>query len=82
MSWKLPRLLLWTMFLSFWVVGCSPTRPMFLHDTGDLSYYIDQATDIEYPDVELAQLEEVSQAKSPITVVDPDFDSFRDMTLE
>ena len=82
MSWKLPRLVLWTIFLSFWVVGCSPTRPMFLHDTGDLSYYIDQATDIEYPDVEIAQLDEVSQAKSPITVVDPDFDSFRDMTLE
>ncbi len=82
MSWKLPRLLIWTACLSFWVVGCSPSRPMYLHDTGNLSYYIDQATDIEYPDVEVAQLDEVSQAPAPITVVDPDFESFRDMTLE
>ena len=82
MSWKLPRLLIWTAILPFWVVGCSPSRPLYLHERGNLSYYIDQATDIEYPDVEVAQLAEVSQAKAPMTVVDPDFESFRDMTLE
>ncbi|MCH2183043.1 MAG: TolC family protein [Mariniblastus sp.] len=82
MSWKLPRLLIWTALLSFWFAGCSPSRPLYLHDQGNLSYYVDQATDIEYPDVEVAQLAEVSQAKAPMTVVDPDFESFRDMTLE
>lgn len=82
MSWKLPRLLIWTAILPFLVVGCSPSRPLYLHERGNLSYYIDQATDIEYPDVEVAQLAEVSQVKAPMTVVDPDFESFRDMTLE
>ena len=82
MSWKPLQLLLWTIILSFSVVGCSPSRPLYLHDSGDLSYYIDQATAIEYPDVDIAQLDEVSQANSPITVIDPDFQSFRDMTLE
>jgi outer membrane protein TolC len=63
-------------------VGCHPTQPMYLNDTGDLSYYLDQATAIEYPDVESTPLAEVSQAQPPITVLDPDFRSFFDLTLE
>ncbi len=64
------------------LVGCSPTQPIYLHDTGDLSYYLDRATDVEYPDVETCMLDEVTQARAPITVLDPDFDSFMDLTLE
>ena len=63
-------------------VGCSPTTPGYLRDTGDLSYYLDQATKIDYPDVDVASLDEVTESEAPITVVDPDFDSFFDLTLE
>ena len=31
--------------------GCHPTQPFYLHDDGDLSHYLDAATDIETPDV-------------------------------
>ncbi len=82
MSCKPSRFLVITILASFCVVGCSPTRPMYLNDTGDLSYYIEQATEIEYPDVQTASLDEVTQAQRPITVVDPDFQSFYDLTLE
>jgi outer membrane protein TolC len=37
---------------------------------------------VEYPDVDTAVLEEVSQSRAPITIANPDFDSFWDLTLE
>ena len=55
---------------------------MYLRESGDLSYYLEQATSIDYPDVQTARLEEVAQSRPPITVIDPDFDSFYDLTLE
>lgn len=63
-------------------VGCSPTKPIYLNDTGDLSYYIDKATAVEYPDVDIPSLEEVSQSQQPLTVIDSDFQNFEDLTLE
>ena len=63
-------------------VGCSPTKPIYLNDTGDLSYYIDKATAVEYPDVDIQSLPEVTQAQQPLTVIDSDFANFEDMTLE
>ena len=68
--------------LTLCFTGCYPTRPFYLNDRGDMSYYLDSATDIEYPDVQIASLEEVTQAPRPITVIDPDFNSFMDLTLE
>ena len=81
MSWN-PNRLLAVMALTVLATGCYPTRPMYLRDTGDLSYYLEKATDIEYPDIQTADLEEVTQARDPITVIDPDFDAFMDLTLE
>ena len=63
-------------------VGCSPSKPLYLNDTGDLSYYIDKATAVEYPDVDIPSLEEVTQAQQPLTVIDSDFANFEDLTLE
>ncbi len=71
-----------TLMALFSAIGCAPTKPMFLNDTGDLSYYIEQATKVDYPDVEYDSLDEVNQAYAPITVLDPDFSSYRDITLE
>ncbi len=82
MSCKPSRILIWTLCLSFLVTGCSPVKPNYLRDTGDLSYYLDQATMVEYPDVDMASLDEVTQSFAPITVIDPDFSSFYDLTLE
>ncbi len=76
------NLLLATTLVLVLVTGCQPTRPLYLHDYGDLSHYVDKATDIEYPDVDVASLEEVTQAPRPITVIDPDFNSYMDLTLE
>ena len=68
--------------LAFIATGCTPTQPIYLNDTGDLSTYIEKATSIEYPDVEVRSLDEVEQAHAPITVADPDFQNYEDMTLE
>ncbi len=77
---KIVLLLVTTLFIT----GCFPTKPMYLRDSGgaDMSYYLDQATAIEYPDVQTTRLEEVSQTHAPITVVDPEFASFYDLELE
>ena len=63
-------------------VGCTPTKPLYLNDTGDLSHYIDKATAVEYPDVDIPSLEEVTQSQQPLTVIDSDFANFEDLTLE
>lgn len=62
--------------------GCTPSQPLYLRDNGSLSHYLEQATGVEYPDVESSRLEEVTQVKPPVTVLDPDFESFYDLTLE
>ena len=82
MSCKPSQYLIYTTTLAVLFTGCFPSKPFYLNDRGDLSHYIDRATDIEYPDVEIASLDEVVQAPRPITVIDPDFTSFMDLTLE
>ncbi len=81
MSCKPPRVVI-IILLSILMAGCYPSKPLYLRDYGDMSYYLDRATEVEYPDVHVASLEEVNQAPRPITVIDPDFQSFMDMTLE
>ena len=68
--------------MSILASGCTPTKPIYLNDTGNLTHFVDQATSIEYPDLETRTLDEVEQALAPITVKDPDFQTFRDLTLE
>ena len=68
--------------MSVLATGCMPTKPIYLNDTGNLNHFVDQATSIEYPDLETRTLDEVEQALAPITVKDPDFQTYRDLTLE
>ncbi len=82
MSCPLPRRIAFVVCLALATTGCFPTQPLYLNDTGDLSYYLDRATAVEYPDVETAALEEVTQSHPPITVAEPNFDSFWDLSLE
>ena len=58
------KLLILTTFIS----GCAPTQPFFLHEDGDLSHYLDIATDIEYPDVEEPRLADAEQTIDPLTI--------------
>ena len=68
--------------LSVLSVGCMPSKPIYLNDTGNLNHFVDQATSIEYPDIQTRTLDEVEQTLAPMTVKDPDFQTYRDMTLE
>lgn len=62
--------------------GCTPTQPFYLHEDGDLSHYLDKATQIETPDVELTPIPEVGMAGKPLTISNPDFKEFWDLSLE
>lgn len=63
-------------------LGCNPTQPVYRHGGGALSHYLEKATDVEYPDVQVEPLDEVTQAHAPITVADNHFESFWDLSLE
>ena len=82
MSCKTPKSLALLLFASLILAGCTPSQPIYLRDTGDLSYFVNQATEIEYPDLETTRLNEVEQSAQPITVINADFQSFYDLTLE
>ncbi|HMO14468.1 MAG TPA: TolC family protein [Pirellulaceae bacterium] len=62
--------------------GCTPSPPAYLRDNGNLNFYLQQATQIEYPDLQNVPLDEVISQRAPITITDAAFDSFWDLTLE
>ena len=45
--------------------GCSPTQPFFYNESPDLQYYLNTATRIEYPDVEVESLAETTESEPP-----------------
>ncbi|MHB9046747.1 MAG: TolC family protein [Pirellulales bacterium] len=49
-------------------LGCQPTQPFYFSEDGDLSHYKGVATDIDYPDLEVASLAEVEGALPPLTL--------------
>lgn len=77
----LPTLALWLLGLVPFA-GCQPRQPVYFRESGDLSYYLDRATSVEYPDVALASLDEVSQNAPPVTVRNPDFGDPWELSLE
>lgn len=62
--------------------GCAPTQPFFFHEDGDLSHYLDVATQIEYPDVDEPSLDEVTGARRPLTLKNPEDYQIWDLSLE
>jgi outer membrane protein TolC len=62
--------------------GCHPTQPFYFHSDGDLSHYLDMATQIEYPDVCTASLPDATHSHAPLTLTNPEFDEIWDLTLE
>ncbi|NOZ38863.1 MAG: TolC family protein [Planctomycetes bacterium] len=68
--------------------GCKPIQPFFFQEDGnllgkgDLSHYMDLATDIEYPDVNEPTLDEVHAAQAPLTIANAEDFVVWDLTLE
>ncbi|MEX0611725.1 MAG: TolC family protein, partial [Pirellulales bacterium] len=60
----------WSLVLSaaMLVPGCAPQQPFYCKEDGDLSHYLDVATEIEYPDVEEPSLDEVHHTLPPLTI--------------
>ena len=55
----------WALVLSasMLATGCQPQQPFYCQEDGDLSHYLDVATEIEYPDVHEPSLDEVNCAQ-------------------
>ena len=64
------------------LTGCHPTQPFYFAEDGDLSHYLDQVTDIEYPDVATAALPDAAESQDPLTISNPEFKEIWDVTLE
>lgn len=62
--------------------GCTPTQPFYFHEDGDLSHYLGHATQTEHPDVVEPMLDDVTNALAPMTLTNPEFKEFWDLTLE
>ena len=52
-------------------LGCAPTQPFFLHEGGSLDHYLNEATEISYPDLDQELLRDAAQADAPYTVENP-----------
>ena len=62
--------------------GCHPTNPVYLFNDGDLSHYVDKATQIEYPDAKTTMLADVENAEPPFTLENTDAREIWDLKLE
>ena len=62
--------------------GCQPTQPFFLHEDGDLSHLLDEATNLEYPDVETEVMADAADAHKPFSLINTAAGTAWDLTLE
>jgi outer membrane protein TolC len=74
--------IVWLVALLTATVGCQPQKPFYFLDDGDFSHYIDVASDLEVPDLELESLDEVNGTLPPLTLDNAEPDSVEDLTLE
>lgn len=70
------------LLLTAMLLGCTPSRPHYLREPGELRTYVDSQIKIEYPDVQTESLDEVTNTKSPITLSKPNFDKPWDLPLQ
>ena len=71
-----------TLCVLTFVSGCSPTQPFYFKEDGDLSHFMDVATQVEYPDVNNAPIEEVAAAQAPLTLINSQNFKYWDVSLE
>lgn len=62
--------------------GCAPQQPFYCREDGDLSHYIDVATEIEYPDVNEPSLDEVNSTRAPLTLKNTEDYTIWDLSLQ
>ena len=60
--------LVWVLTALTAATGCHPAKPFYLRESGDLSHYLDKATEIEHPDVDAPRLAEVDQGNLQVRV--------------
>ena len=58
-----------------------PRSRSFLHESPDLQHYLNRATQIEYPDVEVESLAETTESQRPLSIGNHDY-QFWDLTVE
>jgi outer membrane protein TolC len=75
---------IWAVLTSLLIVasGCHPQQPFYLFEDGDLSHYVDKATQIEYPDALTTSLADVENTAPPLTVENAIPKEFWNVTLE
>ena len=66
---------------AFMATGCTPTQPFFLNESPDLQYYLNTATQIEYPDVDVESLPETTESYEPLTIGNHEY-QFWDLSVE
>lgn len=62
--------------------GCTPIQPFYFKEDGDLSHYMDVATNIEYPDVNAQPIADVANAQEPLTLANAQDFKMWDLSLE
>ncbi len=62
--------------------GCMPQQPFYLFEDGDLSHYMDRATQIEVPDVDPYTLGEVEGTARPLSLQNAEPGEIWDLSLE
>lgn len=62
--------------------GCNPRQPIYRRGGNELAHYLDRATDLEFPDVDINPLAEVTQAHEPLTIQNNQYQGFWDLSLE
>jgi len=68
MSRQLHPLIIVLGVLTAMLTGCQPQQPFYLFEDGDLSHYLDQAGNIDYPDLEEESLAEVDGSLRPLSL--------------
>ncbi|MBA3484422.1 MAG: TolC family protein [Pirellulales bacterium] len=64
------------------VSGCAPTQPFYFKEDGDLSHFMDVATETEFPDVNTPTIDEVQSAQAPLTLANASNFQMWDLPLE
>ena len=76
------RLWICLLIASLITSGCQPTQPFFYNEDGDLSHYLDMATQVEFPDLESCPLPDAQNSQEPLSVIHADPGQPWDLTLE
>ena len=61
--------------------GCHPTQPFYFAEDGDLSHYVGQATNIDYPVETQPPLSDARETAAPLTLDNASFDDFWEVSL-